>query len=70
MVDGALAAGRELSRQGTAGFRPGDDVRHAKWGEGVVVDIVGTGDDAEAVVNFASAGEKRLLLGWAPLEKI
>ena len=70
IVDRALEAGRELSRQGTAGFRPGDDVRHAQWGEGVVVDIVGTGDDAEAVVNFASAGEKRLLLGWAPLERI
>ncbi|HYD11014.1 MAG TPA: hypothetical protein VEA78_13010, partial [Acidimicrobiales bacterium] len=52
------------------GLRTGDDVRHSKWGEGVILEIIGTGDKAEAVVRFPSVGEKRVLLSWAPLEKI
>jgi DNA helicase-2/ATP-dependent DNA helicase PcrA len=54
----------------TMGLRIGDDVRHAQWGEGVIIDIEGAGDKAEASVHFPSVGEKRLLLSWAPLEKI
>ena len=48
----------------------GDMVRHAHWGEGVVREIVGAGDRAEAVVVFNGHGAKRLLLAWAPLEKV
>jgi DNA helicase-2/ATP-dependent DNA helicase PcrA len=52
------------------GFKVGDDVRHNVWGEGVVLMVEGSGDKAEAVVRFPTVGEKRLLLSWAPLEKI
>ena len=52
------------------GLRVGDDVTHEKFGEGVVLDIVGSGDKAEAVVHFRDAGEKRLLLQWAPLTRV
>ena len=52
------------------GLRVGDDVRHDKFGEGVIVDIDGVGDKAEAVVQFRGVGEKRLLLAWAPLERL
>jgi DNA helicase-2/ATP-dependent DNA helicase PcrA len=52
------------------GLRVGDDVHHEKFGEGVVLDIIGSGDKAEAVVRFPDAGEKRLLLQWAPLTRI
>ncbi len=52
------------------GLRVGDDVRHSQWGEGVVIDITGTGENAEARVNFSQVGEKHLLLSWAPLEKL
>jgi len=52
------------------GIRIGDDVSHAKWGEGVVLGLSGSGDKAEVVVNFGSVGQKTLLLAWAPLEKI
>lgn len=48
----------------------GDRVRHSHWGEGVVKEIVGAGDRAEAVVIFDAHGTKRLLLAWAPLEKV
>ncbi len=47
----------------------GDKVRHQHWGVGVVVDLIGSGDRAEATVSFEGQGEKRLLLAWAPLER-
>ncbi len=54
----------------TMGLRVGDDVLHDKFGEGVVLALHGAGDKAEAVVNFREVGEKRLLLAWAPLQKL
>lgn len=47
----------------------GDRVIHTHWGEGIVKEIVGAGDRAEAVVVFDVHGSKRLLLAWAPLKK-
>jgi len=32
--------------------------------------IEGQGEKAEAVIRFPTVGEKRLLLSWAPIEKI
>ncbi|HWC12108.1 MAG TPA: UvrD-helicase domain-containing protein, partial [Acidimicrobiales bacterium] len=52
------------------GLAVGDDVVHGKWGEGVILEIIGSGDSAEAVVRFPGLGEKRLLLAWAPLKKL
>jgi DNA helicase-2/ATP-dependent DNA helicase PcrA len=52
------------------GLRVGDDVRHNKFGEGVIIELRGEGDKTEARVNFSDVGEKVLLLSWAPLEKI
>jgi DNA helicase-2/ATP-dependent DNA helicase PcrA len=51
------------------GISVGEDVVHAKWGEGVVLEIIGSGDKAEVVVRFPSVGEKRLLLAWSPLKR-
>src|SRR4051794_16661744 len=74
MVDAALAAGRTAPRGTTgaeaAGLRTGDDVRHVKFGEGVIIMIEGDGDKAGAVVGFGEGGEKRLLGAWSPLEKL
>jgi len=54
-----------------AGLRVGDDVNHERFGEGVILDIEGSGDKAEAIVRFrGDAGEKRLLLVWAPLTRV
>ena len=47
----------------------GDKVRHQHWGLGVVVEVIGSGDRAEATVSFEGQGDKRLLLAWAPLER-
>jgi DNA helicase-2/ATP-dependent DNA helicase PcrA len=71
LVDAALRpAGPTPSGADQLGLRTGDDVRHAKFGEGVITAIEGSGDKAEAVVRFRGVGEKRLLLSWAPLEKL
>jgi DNA helicase-2/ATP-dependent DNA helicase PcrA len=48
----------------------GDTVVHDKWGEGVVVNVEGGGGDALATIRFDEVGEKRLLLGYAPLKKV
>ena len=52
------------------GLSVGDDVRHATFGEGVILHLAGEGDKTEARVNFAGVGEKTLLLSWAPLERM
>ena len=71
MVEAAMKrSGPTPSGADEIGLKVGDDVRHAKFGEGVIIDITGAGDKAEARVNFPDAGEKQLLLSWAPLEKI
>lgn len=52
-------------------FGAGDHVRHAKFGEGIVVNCLSTGEDYEVTVAFkGEAGLKRLLLSFAPLEKV
>jgi DNA helicase II / ATP-dependent DNA helicase PcrA len=51
-------------------FVEGDTVMHERWGEGVVVQVSGHGDDAEATIRFAEVGEKRVLLAYAPLTKV
>jgi DNA helicase II / ATP-dependent DNA helicase PcrA len=52
------------------GLRIGDDVEHPAFGEGVIIDISGTGEKAEATINFGGAGTKHLALAWAPLKRI
>ncbi len=52
------------------GLKIGDDVEHPAFGEGVIIDISGTGEKAEAVINFPGAGTKHLALAWAPLKKL
>ncbi len=72
VVDAALrAAATTPAGHGavTLGIRVGEDVVHDTFGEGVVLDVEGDGDHAEALVRFRDAGEKRLLLAWAPLRR-
>ncbi len=60
----------EPSGAESLGLKVGDDVRHGKFGEGVVMALQGEGEKAEVVVNFRGVGEKRLLLTFAPLERV
>lgn len=52
------------------GLKAGDDVEHAVFGEGVVIEIKGTGEKAEVTVRFRDRGTKHLALAWAPLKKL
>ncbi len=60
----------EPSNSQELGLKVGDDVAHPAFGEGVIIDISGAGDKAEAVINFPGVGQKHLALAWAPLKKL
>ncbi|SDQ12918.1 DNA helicase PcrA [Quadrisphaera sp. DSM 44207] len=75
----ALPAGARLAATPgvrTAGTRPvislepGDRVTHDAFGLGTVVLVEGAGDKAVAHVDFRSEGTKRLLLRYAPVQKL
>jgi DNA helicase-2/ATP-dependent DNA helicase PcrA len=51
-------------------FRLGAKLRHARWGEGLLVGLQREGSDVIATVHFASVGRKRLSLQYAHLEEI
>jgi len=58
------------SQRTAASVEAGDRVSHDSFGLGTVVALEGVGDNAVASVDFGSAGVKRLLLRYAPLEKL
>ena len=62
-----LGADRSAGRDRGTGLRIGQAVEHARFGEGVVVEIEGRGDDARAQVNFGPSGVKWLALSVAKL---
>ncbi len=49
---------------------PGDRVTHTKFGLGTVVSTSGQGEKADATIDFGTSGVKRLLLRYAPVEKL
>jgi DNA helicase-2/ATP-dependent DNA helicase PcrA len=52
----------------SAGFRVGQNVSHAKFGAGVIIDAEGQGNDARVQVNFGRQGVKWLAVAVAKLE--
>ncbi|HUS20872.1 MAG TPA: DNA helicase PcrA [Aeromicrobium sp.] len=58
------------AQKGIPSLEPGDRVTHDSFGLGTVVALEGIGDSAVASVDFGSAGVKRLLLRYAPVEKL
>ncbi len=51
-------------------LEPGDRVTHDAFGMGTVVSVEGVGERAVASIDFRSHGVKRLLLRYAPVEKL
>ncbi len=51
-------------------FRTGQKVRHAKFGDGMVIESKLTGNDEEVTVAFPDIGIKRLAASFANLEKV
>lgn len=72
VVEAAMRAGNapQPSNSQDIGLKVGDDVAHPAFGEGVIIDISGSGEKAEAVINFSGVGQKHLALAWAPLKKV
>ena len=54
---------------GHKGFRPGQRVRHPKYGEGTVFKREGDGEEAKLTVQFPGYGLKKLVEKYAQLEK-
>ena len=72
---GADASAQVSSHTGPPGtstgrMRLGSRVRHAKFGEGVVLNIEGQGEHARVQVNFQREGAKWLVLAYANLEAL
>ena len=54
----------------TGGLKKGDRVRHKSFGTGTILGFEGHGSSTVAQVRFGSGQTKRLMLRYAPLEKI
>jgi len=59
---------RKNSIRDVGGFRIGQNVIHAKFGPGVIVDLEGQGADVRVQVNFKNCGLKLLALSVAKLQ--
>jgi DNA helicase-2/ATP-dependent DNA helicase PcrA len=64
----ATAGAPSLTAAERSGYRIGQTVRHARFGEGVIIRLEGSGTDARAKINFGAQGIKELLLSIARLE--
>lgn len=51
-------------------YKEGDRIKHAKFGEGTVKEIIDGSRDYEVTVEFDKGGQKKMLAGFAKLERI
>ncbi|PNG20609.1 DNA helicase PcrA [Streptomyces cahuitamycinicus] len=63
-------ATRRSAEKPVVALAVGDRVTHDQFGLGTVVAVKGTGGNAEATIDFGEAKPKRLLLRYAPVEKL
>lgn len=63
-------ATRRTSEKPVVSLAVGDRVTHDQFGLGTVTSVKGTGANAEATVDFGDTKPKRLLLRYAPVEKL
>ncbi|MGW2390368.1 DNA helicase PcrA [Streptomyces lydicamycinicus] len=63
-------ATRRTSDRPVVSLAIGDRVTHDSFGLGTVVGVKGSGDNAEATIDFGGEKPKRLLLRYAPVEKL
>jgi DNA helicase-2/ATP-dependent DNA helicase PcrA len=66
----ARPTSRSPGNRAVVHLEPGDRVTHDAFGLGTVVSIEGTGERSVATVDFRGEGVKRLLLRYAPVEKL
>lgn len=66
----ASSKSQSASNKSYAGFQLGENVRHPKFGVGVIINAVDKGESANLTVNFGKAGIKELNSAFAKLEKL
>ena len=66
----STVAARSKRSRDVISLAPGDRVVHDSFGMGTVVTVDGAGEKSVASVDFGSGGVKRLLLRYAPVEKL
>ena len=59
---------KAMPRATQMGWRIGQNVVHAKFGSGVIIDAEGQGNDARVQVNFGAQGVKWLAVSVAKLQ--
>jgi DNA helicase-2/ATP-dependent DNA helicase PcrA len=65
------SSGGGTAASGPAGrYRVGSHVKHAKYGNGVVLRLEGTGEDSKLTVSFPGYGLKKFVAKFAALEQI
>ena len=68
--NGSIGKVLSMSRGFQPDYQVGDQVRHIKFGKGVVTELIKGGNDYEVAVNFESCGEKRMFASLAKLRKV
>jgi len=63
-------SGKRFQDDTPSGLKLGQRVRHAKFGDGVVLNLEGQGANARVQVNFERQGSKWLMMGYANLEVV
>ncbi|MEU1074018.1 MULTISPECIES: DNA helicase PcrA [unclassified Streptomyces] len=63
-------ATRRTSDKPVIALTIGDRVTHDQFGLGTVVSVTGSGSDAQATIDFGDERPKKLLLRYAPVEKL
>ncbi|GAA0926451.1 DNA helicase PcrA [Streptomyces thermoalcalitolerans] len=63
-------ATRRAAEKPVVSLAVGDRVTHDQFGLGTVIAVKGTGSNAEATIDFGDGKPKRLLLRYAPVEKL
>jgi DNA helicase-2/ATP-dependent DNA helicase PcrA len=66
----ADAAAKSKPSREVPSLSPGDRVQHDTFGLGTVVAVEGVAEKAVASIDFGTEGVKRLLLRYAPVEKL
>jgi len=61
--------GKSEPSSGGSGLRQGMRVRHAKYGQGLIVKREGEGDNAKLTINFQGYGLKKMIEKYAGLEE-
>ena len=51
-------------------YQVNDKIIHDRWGDGTILEVTGSGETEEIVVDFPSVGEKHLLAAVAPIKKV